>query len=265
MVPGASVVIRHLATGLQQSLVTNQLGLYRMQVLRPGVYTVRAHLAGFRDIEAQVEVLVDSTTARDFSLQVGPANLDTVVLTGQGPLLRPTESSANTVLNRSLIAELPINGRKYTDYSVLTPNTSYDGDTGLANIAGQQGGEDSGYANGNGSRKVTVAGTNATSNYFADIIGRYRIPYLYGEDSIQEFQVSVSPYSAVYGGGAGFVNAITRSRGNAFHGSAFYYNRNSATGANEALNKGASMPKHEDSLQQFGAGVGGPIRPTCCK
>ncbi|MGC2326579.1 MAG: hypothetical protein WA604_07690, partial [Candidatus Sulfotelmatobacter sp.] len=91
------------------------------------------------------------------------------------------------------------------------------------------------------------------------VIGRYRIPYLYGEEAIQEFQVSVSPYSAVYGGGAGFVNAVTRSGSNAFHGSAFYYNRNSATGANDALDAAAGFPKPEDSLQQFGTGVGGPI------
>jgi hypothetical protein len=70
----------------------------------------------------------------------------------------------------------------------------------------------------------------------------------------------VSPYSAVYGGGAGFVNAVTRSGSNEFHGSAFYYNRNSATGANDALDKAAGNPKPEDALQQFGAGIGGPIR-----
>ena len=163
------------------------------------------------------------------------------------------------MLDRSFIEELPLNGRRYTDFTALTPNTSYDGDTGLMSIAGQQGGEDSGYANGNGSNAFTVDGTNATNNYFDDIIGRYRIPYLYGEEAIQEFQVSVSPYSAVYGGGAGFVNAVTRSGSNTFHGSAFYYNRNSATGANDALDEAAGLPKPQDSLQQFGGGVGGPI------
>src|SRR5208337_4268059 len=137
--------------------------------------------------------------------------------------------------------------------------TSYDGDTGLVSIAGQQGGEDSGYANGNGSTSFTVDGSNATNNYFSDIVGRNRIPYLFGENVIQEFQVAVSPYTAIYGGGAGFVNAITRSGGNVFHGSAFYYNRNSVFGANDALDKAAGNPKPEDDLQQFGAGLGGPI------
>jgi hypothetical protein len=183
-----------------------------------------------------------------------------VRVTATTPLLRPEESSASTVIDRSLIEELPLNGRKYTNFMVLTPNTSYDGDTGLVSVAGQQGGEDSGYANGNGSNAFTVDGSNATNSYFADIVGRNRIPYLYGENVIQEFQVAVSPYTAVYGGGAGFVNAVTRSGGNAFHGSAFYYNRNSATGANDALDNAAGNPKPEDALQQFGAGVGGPIR-----
>ncbi len=75
----------------------------------------------------------------------------------------------------------------------------------------------------------------------------------------RSFKSSVSPYSAIYGGGAGFVNAVTRSGGNAFHGSAFYYNRNSAFEANDALDKAAGNPKPEDDLQQFGAGLGGPI------
>jgi hypothetical protein len=226
--------------------------------MTPGFYSIVVNLKGFREVEALVRVQVGNTTSLDIKLQVG-ASGDTVNVTGTAPMLRPMESSASTVIDRSLIDELPLNGRRYTDFTVLTPNTNYDGDTGLVSIAGQQGGEDSGYANGNGSNAFTVDGSNSTSNYFADIIGRYRIPYLYGENAIQEFQVSVSPYSAVYGGGAGFVNAVTQSGNNAFHGSAFYYNRNSATGANDAIDKANGFPKPLDALQQFGAGVGGPI------
>jgi hypothetical protein len=259
VVPRASVVVRNLATGVQQFAETNHAGLYRFPVLTPGSYSITASLKGFRDVQALVRVLVGNTTSQDVKLQVG-ASADTVRVSGTPPLLRPEESSASTVIDRSLIQELPLNGRKYTNFMMLTPNTSYDGDTGLVSVAGQQGGEDSGYANGNGSNAFTVDGSNATNNYFADIVGRNRIPYLYGEDSIEEFQVAVSPYTAVYGGGAGFVNAVTRSGGNAYHGSVFYYNRNSATGANDALDKAAGYPKPEDALQQFGAGMGGPIR-----
>jgi hypothetical protein len=256
--PGAAVAVRNFSTGVQQSAVTNRAGLYQFPALMPGSYSIWATLKGFRDTQAVVLVQVGNTTVRDFKLQVG-ASKDTVTVSGRGPLLRPADSSASTVIDRALIEELPLNGRKYTDFMVLTPNTSYDGDTGLVSIAGQQGGEDSGYANGNGSNAFTVDGSNATSNYFADIVGRNRIPYLYGENVIQEFQVAVSPYTAVYGGGAGFVNAVTRSGSNEFHGSAFYYNRNSATGANDAIDKAAGDPKPEDAMQQFGGGLGGPV------
>jgi hypothetical protein len=258
VVAGVSVVVQNLDTGVKQAAATDRTGLYRFPVLTPGSYTISASLDGFRDVQGLIRVQVGNSTLQNIKLQVG-ASKDTVRVTGTAPLLRPEESSSSTVLDRSFIEDLPLNGRKYTDFMMLTPNTSYDGDTGLVSIAGQQGGEDSGYANGNGSTAFTVDGSNATNNYFADIVGRNRIPYLYGEDAIQEFQVSVSPYSAVYGGAAGFVNAVTRSGSNAFHGSAFYYNRNSATGANDALDKASGFPKPEDVLQQFGAGVGGPI------
>jgi len=258
IVPGASVVVRNLATGVEQSAVTNRVGLYQFPSLMPGTYSLTASVKGFHDLEALLRVLVGNTMLQDLKLQVG-ANSELVKVAGTTSPLRPAESSASTVMDRSFIDELPLNGRRYTDFTALTPNTSYDGDTGLISIAGQQGGEDSGYANGNGSNAFTVDGTNATNNYFDDIIGRYRIPYLYGEEAIEEFQVSVSPYSAVYGGGAGFVNAVTRSGSNAYHGSVFYYNRNSATGANDALDEAAGLPKPQDSLQQFGAGVGGSI------
>ena len=192
VLPGASVVVRNLATGVSQSAGTNHAGLYRFPAVMPGTYSITASRKGFRDVQVLVRVLVGNSTLQDFELQVG-ASADTVQVIGTTPLLRPAESSASTVLERSLIDELPLNGRKYTDFMMLTPNTSYDGDTGLVSIAGQQGGEDSGYANGNGSSAFTVNGTSATSNYFADIEGRYRIPYLYGENAIQEFQVAVSP------------------------------------------------------------------------
>ncbi len=258
IVPAATLVLRNLATGIEQSTETNYAGLYLFPALMPGTYSVTTTVSGFHEAEALVRVLVGNTTLQDIKLRAG-AGTESVRVVGTMPLLRPTESSASTVLERSLIDELPLNGRKYTNFMTLTPNTSYDGDTGLVSIAGQQGGEDSGYANGNGSSAFAVDGSNATNNYFADIVGRNRIPYLYGEDSIEEFQVAVSPYSALYGGGAGFVNAVTRSGSNAFHGSAFYYNRNSATAANDALDESVGNPKPLDVLQQFGAGVGGPI------
>jgi hypothetical protein len=256
--PGALVVVRNLDTGVEKSAETSHLGLYRFSGLPPGSYSITVSLKGFRNENGLVEVQVGNATSQDFELQVG-SSVNTVTVTGTTPMLRPTESSTSTVIDRSLIHELPLNGRKYTDFTQLSPNTSPDGDTGLVSIAGQQGGEDSGYANGNGSTSFTVDGTNATSNYFGDILGRYRIPCLYGENAIQEFQVAVSPYSSIYGGGEGFINTVTRPGTNAFHGEAFYYNRNSAFEANDAISKANSLPKPQDDLQQLGVGLGGPI------
>jgi hypothetical protein len=256
--PGASIVLQNVKTGVKQIAETNHAGLYAFPVLVPGFYSLTASLKDFRDAECVVQVLVGNTTSQDVRLQVGVGG-DKVNVIGTTPLLRPTESSSSTVIERSFFDELPLNGRKYTDFTLLVPNTSPDGDTGLVSIAGQQGGEDSGYANGNGSTAFTVDGTNATSNYFGDILGRYRIPYLYGENAIQEFQVAVSPYSAIYGGGEGFVNTVTRSGSNAFHGNTFYFNRNSAFEANDSISKANDSPKPQDDLQQFGGALGGPI------
>lgn len=259
VVRGASVIVRNLGTGVEQTAESNRSGLYQFPSLMPGTYSVTARVKGFHDVEVLVRVSVGNTLLQDLKLQVGASGETVKVVSATSPL-RPEDSSASTVIDRSLIEDLPLNGRKYTNFAMLTPNTSYDGDTGLVSIAGQQGGEDSGYANGNGSTSFTVDGSNATNNYFSDIVGRNRIPYLFGEDSIEEFQVAVSPYSAIYGGGAGFVDAVTRSGSNTYHGSVFYYNRNSATGANDALDESVGNPKPLDSLQQFGANLGGPLQ-----
>ncbi len=257
--PAAAVVIESLNTGIHQQSLASRTGLYRFPSLAPGSYSLTASSSGFTSVTSLVQVLVGNTTSQDLRLGVGSSHV-TVSIDATTPMLRQADSSASTVLERTFLEELPLSGRRYTDMSLLTPNTSSDGDTGLVSIAGQQGGEDSGYANGNGSGSFTVDGTNATSNYFADILGRYRIPYLYGENAIQEFQVSVSPYSALFGGGAGFVNTVTRSGTNSFHGNLFYYNRNAATGANDAISKSAGFARSDDSLHQFGGSIGGPIR-----
>ncbi len=259
LIPGATVIAHNLQTGIDKSAQTNRGGIYRFPVLLPGLYTVTVKVGGFRVSRATLQVQVGNTASQDIKLQVGDAQ-DTVSVNSAVAMLRPDESSASYVLDRNNLETLPLNGRRYTDFTLLSPNTSPDGDTGLVSIEGQQGGEDTGYANGNGWNAFTVDGTNATSNYFDDILGRYRVPYLYGENSIQEFQVAISPYSAIYGGGSSFINAVTRSGGNSFHGSAFYFNRDSVFEANDAVSNAAGYPKQQDALQQFGAGIGGPIR-----
>src|SRR5271166_4639095 len=82
--PGVSVVVRNLATGVQQSTVANHAGLYQFLALMPGTYSVTATATGFHDIEALVRVRVGNVTSQDLRLQVG-AGGETVKVTGTTP------------------------------------------------------------------------------------------------------------------------------------------------------------------------------------
>lgn len=260
VIPGATIDLRNDATGVQLTGKTNAAGIYSFPALAVGSYTLAVRQSGYVPIEIKgVVVQIGQTTSEDIGLKVGTAT-EVVSVTAEIPLLRPTDSSSSTVVDQELISDLPLSGRRYTDFVLLTPNATADGQFGLVSIGGQQGGADSGYANGNGSNSFTVDGANDTSNYFGDARGRTRVPYIFGEQSIQEFQVADNPYSAAYGGaGTGFVNTVTKAGTDKFHGDAFYYNRNSGTGANDAVDKANHVPKPLNVLQQFGADLGGPL------
>ena len=260
VVVGASVQVQRQGTGIATNQLSNREGIFVFSALDVGDYQVRVTAPGFRPANVNsVTVHVGQTTTVDVRLHPGSYS-QSMEVTASVPVLRTTESSSSTVVSRSLLSGLPLNGRRYTDFALLTPNASPDGQSGLVSFAGEQGGEDTGYANGNGANVFTLDGANSTSNYFGNARGGERVPYVFGENSIQEFQVTVSPYSAAYGGGAtGFVNTVTKSGTDTFHGNAFYYNRNSGTGANDAIDKAASVPKPLDVLQQFGGSIGGPV------
>lgn len=262
-VPNAKVVAKNVGTGIERSTTTNSAGLYSFPSMGVGTYELVVNHDGFKTIQVRdVVVQVGQTTTQNVQLEVGGVTQQ-VTVESTSPLFQTTESSVSTVVDQKLIEELPLSGRRYTDFVLLTPNVSADGDFGLVSVAGQQGGADSGYANGNGSNSFTVDGANATSNYFGEARGRTRVPYVFGEQSIQEFQVADNPYSAGYGGaGSGFVNTVTKSGTEVFHGDAFYYNRNSGTGANDFVDNANGRPKPLNVLQQFGADLGGPIIHT---
>ncbi|MHB8484303.1 MAG: TonB-dependent receptor domain-containing protein [Candidatus Acidiferrales bacterium] len=260
-VPGATITASNAATGVVAKTRSNSSGFYNFSSLGVGEYQVSVSQTGFKTtVINSVVVQVGQNVAENITLQVGQVT-QSVTVTAQAPLLRTTESTVSTVVNENLISNLPLSGRRYTDFVLLTPNANADGQFGLVSMGGQQGGGDSGYANGNGANSFTVDGANATSNYFGDARGRTRVPYTFGEQSIQEFQVSDNPYNAAYGGaGAGFVNTVTKSGTDAFHGDAFYYNRNSGVGnANDAIDKANGLSRPIDVLQQFGADLGGPV------
>jgi hypothetical protein len=261
-VPGATVVASSNENGLEQQRKTKAVGLYTFPVMRVGTYTLRVSHDGFKTTEVRdVVVQIGQTTTVDPLLEVGPL-AQQVLVEATTAVPRPTESSVSTVVPRALIENLPLSGRRYTDFVLLAPNVTTDGEFGSVSVAGQQGagGFESGYTNANGANSFTVDGANATSNFIGGTLGLTRVPYIFGEQSIEEFQVAVSPYSAVYGGaGTGFINTVTKSGTDSFHGNAFYYLRHSATGANDAVDNANGIPRPLNVLQQFGADLGGPL------
>jgi len=258
IVAGGSVVVQNLQTGVKQSAETDHAELYRFPVLMPGSYSISATLAGFRDVQGVIQVQVGNTTLQDMKLQVG-ASKDTVKVVATALLLRPTEASISSVLDQSLIEELPLNGRRYTDFTLLTPNTAPDGDTGLISIAGQQGGEDSGYANGKAPMYSLWMGPTPPATTSPISWAVIASPTCMARTRSRSFKSLSARTRQFMEADSSFINAVTRSGSNAFHGSVFYYNRNSATGTNDSLSNASGFPKQEDALQQFGAGVGGPI------
>lgn len=260
VVRDATIVLISANTGQRLERTTNSSGIFVFPAPSVGTYTLEVTAHGFQKAIVQaVDVQIGQTTPVDIKLAPG-ADSESVTVTGESPLLRAEDSSLSSVINRSLLDGVPLSGRRFLDLALLVPNASPDGEQGLVSFAGEQGGQDTGYANANGANSFTVDGASATSNYFGAARGGERVPYVFGENAIQEFQVAQSPYRAEYGGaGTGFVNVVTRSGSDSLHGNAFYYNRNSGTGANDAVNKANGIERPVNILQQFGGAVGGAI------
>src|SRR5579885_3378764 len=170
-VVGASVTLENVSAGVKLTTKTNGTGFYSFPSLKVGSYDVSVNHPGFKTAVTQgVIVQVGQNTAANTALELGDVS-QSVTVTAEAPLLRTTESTVGTIVNENLISNLPLSGRRYTDFVLLTPNVNADGDFGLVSMAGQQGGGDSGSAHGNGSNSFTVDGATATSNYFGMRVG----------------------------------------------------------------------------------------------
>jgi hypothetical protein len=260
LIANATITVISRATGTAVTRNSNSAGIFVFPAQPVGTYSMEVKASGFRtQVVEGVDVQVGQDTSVNVRLQPG-AGSESMTVMGESPLLRTEESDLSTVVNREMLDGLPLSGRRFLDFALLVPNASPDGQQGLVTFAGEDGGQDTGYANANGANSFTVDGAIATSNYFGAARGGERVPYIFGENAIEEFQVAVSPYRAEYGGAAtGFVNVVTRSGSDSLHGGGFYYNRNSGTGANDAVDKAAGIPRPLNVLQQFGGSLGGPI------
>ncbi len=232
VVPAASVVIHNADTGIDQTFTTNEAGVYVATFQRPGTYDVTASKQGFNKTARKgINVQVGRTLTIDFALAVQNSS-ETVTVSAESPIVDTEKTEVSQVVSENAVKNLPINGRRWDAFVLLTPNVTTDGGTGLVSYRGI-----SGLYNNN-----SVDGANNQQAFFSESKGRTTtgIPYVYSLDSIREFQVSAANYSAEFGQAAGGqVNAVTKSGTNAITGDLFYYLRYPTLNALDPLNKAA--------------------------
>ncbi len=259
VIGNATVTVTNTDTGAARSITTNNAGSYVAPFLQPGHYSISVSAPNFGNVEQKnITLHVGDTLTVDAALP--PAAVQsTVQVSAAAPLLDPERTEVSQVVSEKLVQNLPVNGRRWDDFVLLTPNVVNDGGSGLVSFHGISGLYNSNY----------VDGANNNQMLFSEARGRASgAPYIYSLDSIKEFQVATATYSAEFGQAAGGqVNAITKSGTNDLHGDLFYYLRYPSLNALDPYNKGQGIANHNPLLltqpihqqQQFGGSAGGPI------
>jgi hypothetical protein len=258
IVRGATVTVTNVGTNDVQTTTTSDDGVFKVLNLQPGVYKVETTASGFGKSSADVVVEVGAITPVDMSLRIGEATGE-VTVTADAPVVNTNDATNSTNINQTSINELPINGRRASNFVLLTPGVAPDGNFGLISVRGI-----SGLLNNS-----TVDGGDNNQAFFSEERGRTRINYAISQDAVREFQVNTSNYSAEFGRAAGgVVNTVTKSGTNEFHGSVFWYYRDNDWGARNPFSfQSVSTPsgnqlvplKPVDKRHQFGGSIGGPV------
>jgi hypothetical protein len=256
-IPNATIKVTNTQTGLSQTVTSNEEGIYRLVLLPPGVYNLIAEATNFTKTELKdIPVTVGQIADVNIALGVG-AVTEAVTVTAAG--LQTTAVQPDALFNQKSIDNLPINGRRFQDFVILTPSAIVDNATrGQISLSGQRG------INSN----IQIDGADYNQPFFGGIRGgeRSNNGYTIPQESIQEFQVVAAGYSAEFGRSTGgVVNAITKSGGNGFHGSAFYLNRPEGLSRTNELLSRIAVVRNRDipgapTQQQWGASLGGPIK-----
>lgn len=252
VVPAAEVTIRNTDTGLERKTQTTDAGDYTAAFLPPGHYQIQTGKAGFATVlRKELLLQVGQTLTINVGLTVQAAQQE-VTVTGVSPVVDTEKTEVSQVVSADAVGNLPISGRRWDSFVLLTPNVTTDGTSGMVSYRGI-----SGLYNSN-----TVDGANNNQALFSEARGRALSgAYVFSLDSIREYQVSSSNYSAELGQAAGgVVNAVTKSGANEMHGDLFYYLRYPTWNALDPFPKSQgnyNQPIHQ--WQQFGGSVGGPI------
>jgi hypothetical protein len=248
VVPGTSVSIKNVQTGLVTQTKTNQAGLYDVPFLAPGNYTITFSKQGFRDFVREGVGLQIETLQINGTLQVGAATQE-VVVNSAGPLVETETTEQHADIGTQTIVTAPIVGTDWrAELTQLIPGVNTGGGAGEA--VGQQVG-----VNGTQGYNINFLsdGSSATaprdfnsSNFYMPI------------DAISEVSINSGNAPAQYGNGLTSINVITKSGTNRFHGSAYEYVQNTVLNARGFYNQ--TGPKSVEHWNEYGGSVGGPVR-----
>jgi hypothetical protein len=254
VMPGVSVVVTNKDTGLQRPMTTSGEGIFSAASLPAGNYTVKASATGFRPVEVTATVQTGQVTNVDMELQLG-AEAEVINVQGEGAQINYDSHDISGVITHENIESLPVNGRSFLQLSMLEPGVSVS-----ANNVGQYNKQFDvsilGASSANNSVRITVDGATVQDS----ITGGTQQNF--SQEVIQEFQLSSTNFDLSTGIGAGgAINVVTRSGGNDFHGSAFFFYRDHFLSAFPFL---AHEPGEPNSpyfaRQQEGFWFGGPIK-----
>ncbi|HEV7892582.1 MAG TPA: carboxypeptidase-like regulatory domain-containing protein, partial [Pyrinomonadaceae bacterium] len=188
VVTNAAITVKNDETNKEVTATTDDEGNFRVAQLQPGNYTVSINASGFTAYTAKVVVEVGRVSTVDANLTVQGVTGETVQVTSDAPVVNTEQQDFSTNVNQTSINNLPINGRRWSNFALLTPGAVPDGTFGLISFRGI-----SGLLNNN-----TIDGGDNNQAFFAEERGRTRISYSISQSAIREFQVNTSSYSAEY-------------------------------------------------------------------
>lgn len=247
-VADATVTIKNLDNGFTRALTTDSEGRFSAQAIPVGHYQIDATSAKL-ETSRTVDVNLTVGNSENILLTVhGGTPTGTprmIVKTGARMLNAEETTSAATVVQR-LIEEIPIRGRAFPDFVLLTPGIVQENFANGLAISGQR------SINTN----VSIDGTDYNDPLRGNQRGGNDAIFFFPLTAVREFQVITAGATAEVGRTTGgFVNVVTRSGGNEWHGEAFYVNRDSYLTSHDAFGNSVSTSQH-----QFGGAVGGPLQ-----
>jgi hypothetical protein len=255
-----SVTLTNQDTGIEAKTITDDGGNYDFFNVKVGRYTITAEQTGFSKFTTtDVRVDVDARQRVDIGLQVG-AVTTSVEVSGAAAALETDSSEHGQVINTQQVVELPLNGRNYADLALLSTNTVK---SPIAASFSPSGTPREAAFNVNGMRSTynNFILDGVDNNYYGTSNQGYSSQVVQpSPDSIAEFKVITSNYSAEYGrvGGA-VVSAVMKSGTNQFHGAAYEFLRNTDLNAIGFQFSPTAFLKPTLQRNQFGAVIGGPV------